>query len=856
PLAEGAYSGSFTITSNDPLHITTTVTTTANILPALPEGLVIIGDGALTNQGLPFEPWYKHSYSQSIYTAGEIGLSDQRVEKISWHYNGNSAWGPDVFKVYMGLTSETTFANNTSWVSNDDMMEVYDGTITVPSTDGLVEIILDIPFNYSASQNLVVGVFHTADPYHTSSDEFYCTQTTGTRSILYYGDSIIPDPASPPTANYMRSAYPNVHLQFGPVPDAPDLTVYPHNTTYEMVPVNGSSMEKTFTMRSIGLQDITIPSAPTFGGTNADQFSITTDNNTYPIVLPLGELATIGVTFSPTSEGTKSATLIVTGGGDRRETYTVNLNGYAYADDGNDQPTGATVLTLPVEGDTYAIMPIGDVDWYKIPAMGIGDTLMAHTTMAGGSNINTKLWLYGPATDPADIAGTAFVTSGTNITHVLPASGNYYLRVAQTNVNPSRSNPHTRKNFNGETERDLRDDTGLYNLFVSANYNYDYNAPVNFEASNQSGFVELTWEEPDYERYLIGYNVYRDGSVITPTMIPIGTNTYNDAEVVVGVEYTYYAVGMYEDPNGFSLPSNSITLTYFNSGEPLWGDDFEDHRDFILDMPNWIQYDVDGGDTYGISNVEFENAGAPMSYIVFNPAATTPPITDMIPQSGNKFIASFASSEGENNDWIITPRVVIGSTTVVSFYARSYTSDYGLEKFKVKMSLGGDQVENFTYTLHQGQTHLEAPTEWTPFHFNVSQLAGNTARFAIQCISTDAFILMIDNFRIDSTDDGSDNDDVVIVPQVNALSQNYPNPFNPETSISFSMQDAGKVSLDIYNIKGQKVKTLLNDHREAGTHNIVWNGTDDNNKNVSSGIYFYRMKNGKFSSTKKMILMK
>ena len=91
---------------------------------------------------------------------------------------------------------------------------------------------------------------------------------------------------------------------------------------------------------------------------------------------------------------------------------------------------------------------------------------------------------------------------------------------------------------------------------------------------------------------------------------------------------------------------------------------------------------------------------------------------------------------------------------------------------------------------------------------------------------------------------------------MNVLNQNYPNPFNPETSISFDIKEAGKVSLDIYNVKGQKVKTLLNDHREAGTHNIVWNGTDDNNRSVSSGIYFYKMKNGKFSSTKKMILMK
>ena len=115
---------------------------------------------------------------------------------------------------------------------------------------------------------------------------------------------------------------------------------------------------------------------------------------------------------------------------------------------------------------------------------------------------------------------------------------------------------------------------------------------------------------------------------------------------------------------------------------------------------------------------------------------------------------------------------------------------------------------------------------------------------------------MIDNFRIDSTDDGVDNENVENIPQVNALAQNYPNPFNPETSIAFSMKEAGNVTVDVYNVKGQKVKTLLNEYRSAGNHNVVWNGRDDNNKQVASGVYLYKMRNGKFSSTKKMILMK
>ena len=79
---------------------------------------------------------------------------------------------------------------------------------------------------------------------------------------------------------------------------------------------------------------------------------------------------------------------------------------------------------------------------------------------------------------------------------------------------------------------------------------------------------------------------------------------------------------------------------------------------------------------------------------------------------------------------------------------------------------------------------------------------------------------------------------------------------SPETTISFVLKDAGDVKLEIYNIIGQKVKTLVNEHREAGTHSVVWKGTDDNHRHVSSGVYLYKMRNGKFSSTKKMILMK
>ena len=88
------------------------------------------------------------------------------------------------------------------------------------------------------------------------------------------------------------------------------------------------------------------------------------------------------------------------------------------------------------------------------------------------------------------------------------------------------------------------------------------------------------------------------------------------------------------------------------------------------------------------------------------------------------------------------------------------------------------------------------------------------------------------------------------------LSSNYPNPFNPSTTINFSVKAETHVSIEIYNLRGQKVKTLVDREYKAGQHTKVWNGKDDNSKDVTSGIYFYKMRSGRYTSTKKMILLK
>ena len=98
--------------------------------------------------------------------------------------------------------------------------------------------------------------------------------------------------------------------------------------------------------------------------------------------------------------------------------------------------------------------------------------------------------------------------------------------------------------------------------------------------------------------------------------------------------------------------------------------------------------------------------------------------------------------------------------------------------------------------------------------------------------------------------------EVIPLPDRIKIFQNYPNPFNPITNIHYSLPQDSFVSLNIYNFMGQKVKTIVNHFQNAGEKYVTWNSTNDNNKNVSSGIYFYTLKSGNFFKTKKMMLIK
>lgn len=170
----------------------------------------------------------------------------------------------------------------------------------------------------------------------------------------------------------------------------------------------------------------------------------------------------------------------------------------------------------------------------------------------------------------------------------------------------------------------------------------------------------------------------------------------------------------------------------------------------------------------------------------------------------------------------------------------------GTPELMVRPAAGGDYLQNLNYLIPAGGSlALEAlifPT--APGNFSADlTVSSDDPDHLVTVIPVTAIVLTTAN-------------DDQITPAITALKGNYPNPFNPTTTIHYSLKTDSPVQIEIYNLLGQKVKTLVNGAKKSGNHSIVWNGKDDAGRNAGSGIYFYKMTAGKYSASHKMVLMK
>ena len=173
---------------------------------------------------------------------------------------------------------------------------------------------------------------------------------------------------------------------------------------------------------------------------------------------------------------------------------------------------------------------------------------------------------------------------------------------------------------------------------------------------------------------------------------------------------------------------------------------------------------------------------------------------------------------------------------------QSETENYGFHVYRSQTKDG--DYDKITKDLIPGVGTSDQAHTYTYIDSDV--MVGNTCYYKLADV----------DFAGNMTFHGPISATVNFQPSEYSLSQNYPNPFNPATVINFSLKKPGRVSLKIFNLRGELVRTLVDEGKMAGTHAALWDGTDQQGKKVAAGSYIYSFKTNEFEQSKKLIFMK
>ena len=269
--------------------------------------------------------------------------------------------------------------------------------------------------------------------------------------------------------------------------------------------------------------------------------------------------------------------------------------------------------------------------------------------------------------------------------------------------------------------------------------------------------------------------------------------------------------------------------------------DFESLADFTLSFNPWSTLDINGGATYTIgNNITFPHSGQPMAYICFNPAATTPPEPFMKPHTGQRLGCCFSSMppHNPNNKWLISPRLTLGTNSKLDLWVMTYNTNYGLERYRIAVSTTDMNPSSFTYLTIGYET---APVDWTQRSYDLRAYNNSTVYIAIQCVSDDQFIFMVDDISITSLAGVGDE-------RKELNFSVYPNPAADFIRIYCDLPDGTTVSIELIDILGKEVKSAgYKKESEAMLLDVA---------DLKPGVYSLMIRAGERQATRKVLITK
>ncbi len=392
---------------------------------------------------------------------------------------------------------------------------------------------------------------------------------------------------------------------------------------------------------------------------------------------------------------------------------------------------------------------------------------------------------------------------------------------------------------------------------VNVNIPSPYIAPINLTAAGGTNDVEITWEMAEDV-----YNLTWNSGICTD-----GVGLTNGGVVIAGIRF---ATENLVDLNGASIrrvyyfPREAYDTTIqIRTGENGENIIYEQEVDTVVPM-EWNEVILD-------EEVVIDNSEELwLSYKMVDTVADIYPIGLDAGPAVEAFGDLVSADNGET--WLvlswngINANVCLSAEAVTTTGERvqisRFVTDIDNGKFQPATNFSSTnlglrdlrEVEITSFKIYRDNQLLTEITDPTARSYAEGFINAGTYEYKVTAVYDNEVESPFSNIAIAEVDGvDSENDEI---PSVNQLTGNYPNPFNPETSINFAMASPGKVTIDIFNSKGQKVIRLVENNFDAGYHSTVWNGRDDKNRKVASGIFFYRMTTKDFTSTRKMLLLK
>ncbi|MCC2590136.1 T9SS-dependent choice-of-anchor J family protein [Chryseobacterium sp. MFBS3-17] len=283
----------------------------------------------------------------------------------------------------------------------------------------------------------------------------------------------------------------------------------------------------------------------------------------------------------------------------------------------------------------------------------------------------------------------------------------------------------------------------------------------------------------------------------------------------------------------------------------LLDEGFESYTDFaITGFGSWLTLDLDLLPTYsgGLANPTWPNVHQPMAFQIFNPTAagvtnSTDPLDELRnfdPHGGSKYAAAWnavpSATVPGNNDWLISPALQLGTSgNELTFWVKSLSSSYGLETYKVGVYVGsGTPTSAADFTIISGATPLTAPyPNWELKTYNLDNYSGQMVRVAIQCVSSDNYMFMVDDVKVTTMAPLATNE----VRGKDVSVSVYPNPASDVLNIKTKDQIK---SITVFDSSGRKVNVNASDH-------IVYV------KSLTPGTYLIIIETDKTTVTEKFI---